>query len=197
MKFLFDLGGVFFDWDPEYFYKDIIKNKLERDYFLKNVCNNSWNSMQDKGRLISEAEKDLSNKYPEYEDEIKMFYKNHRKMFKKVFKKSINILKYLKKNNYNCYVLSNWSSETYIGMEESYPFLKLFNGKIISGDIKLIKPDYKIYKLAIKKFKLIPKETIFIDDRIENIYSAQKLNFKTIHLSDPNLIEKKIKQFLL
>ena len=26
MKFLFDLGGVFFDWDPNHFYKEIIKN---------------------------------------------------------------------------------------------------------------------------------------------------------------------------
>ena len=25
MKFLFDLGGVFFDWDPHYFYKDVFK----------------------------------------------------------------------------------------------------------------------------------------------------------------------------
>jgi len=31
MKFLFDLGGVFFDWDPHYFYKDVIKDKEERE----------------------------------------------------------------------------------------------------------------------------------------------------------------------
>ena len=33
MKFLFDLGGVFFDWDPHYFYKDVIKNKEEETIF--------------------------------------------------------------------------------------------------------------------------------------------------------------------
>ena len=40
MKFLFDLGGVFFDWDPHYFYKDVFKDKEERDNFLNNIFRN-------------------------------------------------------------------------------------------------------------------------------------------------------------
>jgi len=56
MKFLFDLGGVFFDWDPHYFYKDIFKDKEERDNFLNNICNDEWNIQQDAGRLIKDAE---------------------------------------------------------------------------------------------------------------------------------------------
>ena len=47
MKFLFDLGGIFFDWDPHYFYKDVIEDKEERDYFLNNICNDEWNIQQD------------------------------------------------------------------------------------------------------------------------------------------------------
>ena len=47
MKFLFDLGGVFFDWDPHYFYKDVFKDKEERDNFLNNICNDEWNIQQD------------------------------------------------------------------------------------------------------------------------------------------------------
>ena len=35
MKFLFDLGGVFFDWDPSYFYMQyVFKTEDERKYFL-------------------------------------------------------------------------------------------------------------------------------------------------------------------
>ena len=71
MKFLFDLGGVFFDWDPHYFYKDVIEDKEERDYFLNNICNDEWNIQQDAGRLIKDAETDLIKTYPDYEDRIK------------------------------------------------------------------------------------------------------------------------------
>ena len=79
MKFLFDLGGVFFDWSPEYFYQDIFYSKKEMEYFLKNVCNDEWNIKQDAGHSIIKAEKDLIKKFPNYERFIKLYYTNHRK----------------------------------------------------------------------------------------------------------------------
>ena len=196
MKFLFDLGGVFFDWDPKNFFKDQFDNQSEMNFFLDNICNNDWNLQQDKGRLIIDAENDLITKFPNYEEKIKMYYPNHRKMIKGIFHESIELLYELKKKNYSCYILSNWSSETFEGMTEEYNFLKDFDGMIISGDIKLVKPDKKIFELAIEKFNLTPNDTIFIDDRIENINAAQNLNFKTVHLTDPQRIKIKINELI-
>ena len=197
MKFLFDLGGVFFDWDPNHFFKDIFYKNEEREYFLSNVCNDEWNIQQDAGRTIKEAEAVLIPKFPHYEKQIKMYYKNHRNMIRGTFNSSIQVLDKLKKQNYDCYVLSNWSAETFIGMTDDYPFLQLFNGLLISGEDKLAKPDAAIYELAISRFNLIPQETVFIDDKLENIEAAKKLNLKTIHLVDPNIIELKIDKFLV
>ena len=197
MKFLFDLGGVFFDWDPDHFYKNVFENIEEREFFLAEVCNDQWNVQQDAGRSIAEAELELIPKFPHYEKEIKMYYKNHRKMIRGVFEESIDILKKLKDKNYECYVLSNWSAETFLGMTDDYPFLKLFDGLLISGEDKLIKPDHAIYQLARDRFNLNPEETVFIDDKLENIQAAQEMNFKTIHLTDPNIIKKEIKKFLV
>ena len=197
MKFLFDLGGVFFDWDPNHFYKNVFENIEEREFFLAEVCNDQWNVQQDAGRSIAEAELELIPKFPHYEKEIKMYYKNHRKMIRGVFEESVDILKKLKDKNYDCYVLSNWSAETFAGMIDDYPFLKLFDGLLISGEDKLIKPDHAIYQLARDRFNLNPEETVFIDDKLENIQAAQEMNFKTIHLTDPNIIKTEIKKFLV
>ena len=197
MKFLFDLGGVFFDWDPDHFYKNVFENIEEREFFLAEVCNDQWNVQQDAGRSIAEAELELIPKFPHYEKEIKMYYKNHRKMIRGVFEESVDILKKLKDKNYECYVLSNWSAETFAGMTDDYPFLKLFDGLLISGEDKLIKPDHAIYQLARDRFNLNPEETVFIDDKRENIEAAKGLDFKTIHLTDPKNIEKEINQFLI
>ena len=196
MKFLFDLGGIFFDWDPNHFYKKIFKNNDEREYFLKNICNDEWNIKQDAGRLIKDAEIELVVKFPDYKNQIKLYYKNHRKMFRGIFNNSIDSLKFLKEKKYECYVLSNWSWETFQNMENDYPFLKLFDGLLISGKEKIVKPNKEIYLLAIKRFNLKAKETVFIDDRIENIIAAKKLGFKTIHLINPELIENEIKKFV-
>ena len=197
MKFLFDLGGVFFDWDPNHFYKNVFENIEEREFFLTEVCNDQWNFQQDAGRSIAEAELELIPKFPHYEKEIKMYYKNHRKMIRGVFEESVDILKKLKDKNYDCYVLSNWSAETFEGMTDDYPFLKLFDGLLISGEDKLMKPDSAIYELAKNRFNLNPEETVFIDDKLENIQAAQEMNFKTIHLTDPNIIKTEIKKFLV
>ena len=196
MKFLFDLGGVFFNWDPEFFYKSIFKSRKEMEYFLNNICNDDWNKKQDEGRLIIDAEKELILAHPKYTKEIKLYYQNHRKMIKGVFHETIKEFMKIKSKNYLCYVLSNWSSETYDGMEEEYPFLKKFDDKIISGDYSLSKPDKKIFELAISKFRLIPEKTVFIDDKLENISATKKLNFITIHLNDPKKIQYKIKKII-
>mgnify|MGYP001272182567 CR=1 FL=1 len=110
---------------------------------------------------------------------------------------SIKVLKQLKDKNYKCYVLSNWSAETFEGIPIDYPFMQLFDGLLISGEDKLIKPDQAIYELAKKRFNLDPEETVFIDDKLENIEAAQKMNFKTIHLTNPKNIEMEIKKFLV
>ena len=197
MKFLFDLGGVFFDWDPNHYYKDVFDTVEERTYFLTEVCNNEWNTKQDAGRTIFEAESVLIPKFPHYEKEIKMYYKNHRKMIRGTYDLSIKILEKLKKLNYSCFVLSNWSSETFVGMKDEYSFLKLFDGLLISGQDKLIKPDIDIYHLAIKRFSLNPAETIFIDDKLENIITAKNLGFKIIHLTNPEKIKDEINKLIM
>ena len=196
MKFLFDLGGVFFDWHPKYFYKSIFSSEKEMNYFLTYICNDEWNIKQDAGKLIKDAENELIQKFPQYSKEIKMYYANHRKMIRKIYQSSVDKLLELKSLNYLCYVLSNWSAETFVGMKDDYPFLNEFDDLLISGENKLKKPDLAIYELAISKFKLVPEKTVFIDDNLENITVAKKLNFKTIHLIDPNKIKEEIQKFI-
>ena len=196
MKFLFDLGGVFFDWDPKYFFTKIISDKDEMDFFLTKVCNDEWNLAQDSGRSIEDGEKDIIKKFPEYEYLIRQYYPNHRKMIKGTFKSSVDILIKLKQNNYECFVLSNWSSETFIDIPKEFKFMNNFDGLLISGEDKLVKPDPKIYLLAIDRFNLDPQNTVFIDDKLVNINAAKKLGFKTIHLTNPNIIESEINNFI-
>ena len=196
MKFLFDLGGVFFDWNPKYFFKDVFETKEELNFFLNNVCNNEWNIKQDAGRSIAEAEDELIMKFPKYANKIKLYYSSHRKMIKHVYQDSVSILQNLKEKKISCYVLSNWSAETFEGMTDDYPFLKKFDGIILSGQEKIIKPLEGIFLIAIDRYKLIPSETIFIDDKLENIQTAIRLGFKTIHLVDPYQIKSEIYKYL-
>ena len=195
-KFLFDLGNVFFDWNPERILKPIFNDDERMNFFINNISFPLLDTRCDAGITIEVAVNDAIKKFPEFEKEIKFYYPNHGNMVGGFFQKTVDVFYKIKELNYPCFVLSNWSAETYEGMEETYPFLKDFDGKIISGRDFLIKPDPAIYELAISRFDLIPQETLFIDDRLDNIAAAQKLNFQTIHLTDPSLIQELIDPYI-
>ena len=195
-KFLFDLGNVFFDWNPERILKPIFNDDERMNFFINNISFPLLDTRCDAGITIEVAVNDAIKKFPEFEKEIKLYYPNHGNMVGGFFQKTVDVFYKIKELNYPCFVLSNWSAETYEGMEETYPFLKDFDGKIISGRDFLIKPDPAIYELAISRFNLIPEETLFIDDRLDNIEAAQNLNFQTIHLTDPSLIQELIDPYI-
>ena len=195
-KFLFDLGNVFFDWNPERILKPIFNDDERMNFFINNISFPLLDTRCDAGITIEVAVNDAIKKFPEFEKEIKFYYPNHGNMVGGFFQKTVDVFYKIKELNYPCFVLSNWSAETYEGMEEKYPFLKDFDGKIISGRDFLIKPDPAIYELAISRFNLIPEETLFIDDRLDNIEAAQNLNFQTIHLTDPLLIQDLIEPYI-
>ena len=195
-KFLFDLGNVFFDWNPERVLKPMFADDERMNFFINNISFPLLDTRCDAGIKIEVAVNDAIKKFPDFEKEIKLYYPNHGNMVGGFFQKTVDIFYKVKEHNYPCYILSNWSAETYEGMEDQYPFLKEFDGKIISGRDFLIKPDPAIYELAISRFDLIPEETLFIDDRLDNIEAAQKLKFQTIHLTDPSLIQELIEPYI-
>jgi 2-haloacid dehalogenase len=195
-KFLFDLGNVFFDWNPERILKPIFNDDERMNFFINNISFPLLDTRCDAGITIEVAVNDAIKKFPEFEKEIKFYYPNHGNMVGGFFQKTVDVFYKIKELNYPCFVLSNWSAETYEGMEEKYPFLKDFDGKIISGRDFLIKPDPAIYELAISRFNLIPEETLFIDDRLDNIEAEQNLNFQTIHLTNPSLIQDLIDPYI-
>ena len=87
------------------------------------------------------------------------------------------ILNIKKEFDVKIYLLSNVS--TYFAKNyTAVPILKSFDGLVFSGVCKLSKPNVEIYKYLCDKYNLTPQETLFIDDRLENILGAQKVGIK-------------------
>jgi 2-haloacid dehalogenase len=55
---------------------------------------------------------------------------------------------------------------------------------ILSGDVRMVKPDPEIFKLLIRRRDLDVHRTVFIDDAAENVATADILGFATIHSHD-------------
>ncbi len=97
-------------------------------------------------------------------------------------KKGINLLKVCKSLGHKVYLLSNMDSELIQLLQQKYPdVFALFDGVIISADIKMIKPNADIYLHTLKQFNINPLECYFIDDQKENITGAKRLKICAIH----------------
>ena len=72
-----------------------------------------------------------------------------------------------------------------------------FDGKIISGEAGIVKPDVEIYKLLIKRHNLNPQHTVFIDDKEENIRAAELLGIHGIHFQNASKLRKDLQMLKL
>jgi FMN phosphatase YigB (HAD superfamily) len=67
----------------------------------------------------------------------------------------------------------------------TYGYTHLFEKSYFSHELGLRKPNANIYQYVMNDKGIDPKETMFIDDFIENIETARQLGFQTIHLKQP------------
>lgn len=194
---IFDLGGVLIDWNPKYVYNDVFNGDTEKaDWFLNNICTSEWNVRQDAGRLMSVATEELVAQHPKYEDLIRLFYKRWPDMLKGEIAETVAVLKALKASNkYRIYALTNWSGESFHVAEERFNFLKLFEGILVSGVEKMIKPNREIYELCLNRFQINPENAVFIDDNFPNILGAQAVGLQTIHFKNAQQLQTDLQQF--
>lgn len=88
---------------------------------------------------------------------------DNRVKYIKLNKETIEIAKKLKDIGYKIYVLSNMATFTYEYFKDN-EFFKLCDGIVISAYEHIKKPDEEIFKILLDRYKLLPKECLFIDD---------------------------------
>ena len=95
------------------------------------------------------------------------------------------LIKELKAAGYRLYVLSNMSRE-FIHFLRQQPVYENFEGEVVSCEVGVAKPSPQIYEILFEKFELNPAETLFIDDRLENIHTAENLGINAFHFNRDN-----------
>lgn len=85
-----------------------------------------------------------------------------------------SLISELKERGYRLIVLSNMSLE-YIDFLRKKPVYGYFDDEIISCEVQLVKPEREIYELLLSRYGLQPEETIFIDDRMDNVKAAEEI----------------------
>lgn len=111
---------------------------------------------------------------PEYEKEIKEVYDTVGRCIKQ-YDYTIPWIQDLKSKGLGIYALSNYGERMFAQTGKELNFLKYMDGALISYQDHLIKPDPRIYQTLLKRYNLIPQETVFFDDNEDNVKGASDL----------------------
>jgi 2-haloacid dehalogenase len=196
---VFDFGGVLIDWSPEYLYRTLIPDETRRRWFLTHVCAMDWVIRQDGGQTIAEGTEELVAKFPDHEALIRAFYERWHEMIAGVLEEGVATFEKLDAAGVPLFGLTNWSAETFPYAWENFPVLRRFREIVVSGRVKLAKPDPAIFAEMMRRIEphlpgIQPAEVVFIDDNLKNAEAANALGWHGVHHTNAAQTEAKLRE---
>lgn len=182
---VFDVGNVLLRWDPRNLYRRIFHDEAEMEWFLSNVCTHDWNVEQDRGRDWDEAVALLVRDHPRHEPAIRAFHERWDETVSGVFEENVRLLGRLRAAGTPNYCITNFSGPKFVHAKQRFPFLAEFDGVIVSGDERVLKPDPAIYRLLLSRYGLEAQDCVFIDDSKANVEGARSVGMHAIHYAEP------------
>jgi len=191
---LFDLGHVVVDWQPLKLYRTLFESEAEAETFVRDVCNMDWHVEHDRGVSMADNAKPLIAKYPHYESQILAWRSQWLDMFEGYVPGMPQLMARLEEARVPLYGLSNLPAEVAEETFDAFPMIKLLRDVIVSGEEKVVKPEPRIYEIALARMgNPDPAEILFTDDREKNCVMAESFGIKAHHFQGAAGFEARLK----
>ena len=193
---IFDVGKVLVEYEPEEYMKRLGFDSKQRAAVNEAMFEHALWEESDRGALsIEELLRGFIQNNPRYEAEITRAYMNVGDTVT-MMPYSLSWIKSLKERGYRLYILSNYAELTYEQTKEKMLFLNEMNGEVFSFQCKFIKPEAEIYEYLCDKYSLVPQESVFLDDRLENIKQAEMMGIHGIQFKNYEEAAKELEELL-
>lgn len=189
---VFDLGGVLIEWDPRHLYRKLLPDDASVEAFLAEVCTKEWNHRQDEGRSWADAIAELTARHPDRAELIAAYHRRWEEMLGGALDGVVAILEELDAAGVPLYALTNWSRETFPIARRRFSFLERFRGIVVSGEEGVAKPDARIYRALLERYRLEPGGTLFIDDVAVNVDGARAVGMDAVLYTSPAELRREL-----
>lgn len=194
---VFDFGKVLVDYSYERFVSSIVNDPAKVGPFVDIVSGQEFIDLQDRGELsFAEVIRKTQQEHPLWRDELQAYYDRQLEIVTGEVPGMKELIIKLKAEGYKIYGLSNWSSVVYDVMKRFEDIFSLLDGKVISSEEKLIKPDVAIYRRFCDKFGVEPQTCVFTDDKAPNIEGARKAGMHAILFQNADQFERQLRELL-
>ncbi|MDG3142528.1 HAD family phosphatase [Streptococcus suis] len=195
---ILDMGNVLLEWNPIKYIGVFEHNKIRGKKIYQAVFESGIWAKQDSGEYtileaITESLKLLDLTYKEAIDNLY----NCWFLYTESYKEFQDYVIYLNSCGYKVYILSN-TSDVYYKIEKAglLPITSIISGKILSFEVKKMKPNIDIYQVLLEKYDLSPKECLFLDDIEQNVEAAENLGIKGLVVGESRMITKNLEHIL-
>jgi 2-haloacid dehalogenase len=175
---VFDVGNVLVDWSPRVFFARHIADPVRLDRFLGEIATLEWHTQHDAGRSFAETSAELIALFPDEAANIRLWGERFGETIGTLLPGMADLVADLDSADVPLYAITNFSHEFWppFRVREAALFDR-FRDILVSGEVRLVKPDPAIYALALDRFGLVPGEALFVDDRKENVTAAERGGF--------------------
>jgi len=194
---LFDLGRVLLDWDPRYYYGRFFSSDDALEHFVQHVIAHDWYLEMDAGKPADRAIAERSRRFPEHAALIARWKEGWPVMLRGTIAGTVDILEELRRRGLRLYALTNFSNETWPLAKARFECLSWFEDVIVSGEHGIVKPDPRIFELAISRCRLDPAKTAFIDDVAANVEAGRACGLHAIHFTSSEKLRADLKELQL
>ncbi len=179
---IFDFGNVLVRWEPQRVYLPYFGgDEAQYWYFWRHVCNPELRNRIDAGENQQQCINSQKALFPDYAAPLEMFITDWEDTLPGEMPGMRELLQQLKADpRYRIFGLTNWSMETFPLARKKFEILQMIDNYVVSGDVKLVKPDPAIFRLALDRFGIRADETTFIDDNPDNVEAAKRLGIDGI-----------------
>jgi 2-haloacid dehalogenase len=179
---VFDVGNILIRWDPDQMLRTYFSNDKDYAAFLDSTRLMWVNLEFDAGRPFADGIAELVAAFPHYEAPLRAFDTRWNECVLGAIEDNVATLNALKQAGHAVHAISNFAREKFDIARVRFPFLNSFEHALVSADIGLIKPDYRIYHRFVRDVGLRPEEMIFVDDSAVNIAAAKSVGFRVFHM---------------
>jgi len=170
---VFDLGNVLVDWQPHDVWMEELGSKEAVDAFLDRIDFAALNLRCDAGETFTGVAQELA---PEDARLLSLYVSRFQLCVTAQVPGSWDIVDQLEARGVPLHAITNWSAETWPKGVAAHPRLgTMFGTTIVSGEVKLIKPDPAIYELFLEQSGVPAQDCVFVDDRLDNVMAAKSV----------------------
>ncbi|KQX21609.1 hydrolase [Sphingomonas sp. Root50] len=164
---------MLYDWNLRQFFEKLVPAH-ELELFLRDVVTLDWHGQHDAGRPFAETSAELIAAWPRFAGAIAAFGPRFSDTVTGLLPGMGEIVRDLHARGVPLYAITNFSHEFWPPFRTREAALfDLFEDILVSGEVRLVKPDPAIYAMALDRFGLAAGEAIFIDDRADNVAAAE------------------------